>query len=415
MKEIELALTQAPLFASLPSSELAHLAATLRTVEVQPDALLFLEGERGDSFYLVVGGQVQVIKALGTAEERVVGLRGPGEFIGEMSLLNREGLRTASVRAVTDVRALEMTRDNFDALLHRRPMLAYEMVRVLSRRLQNSHDAAIRDMQDKNRQLTQAYEELKAAQAQIVEKEKLERELQVAHKIQMSLLPRHLPQWAGFDFGASIAPMTAVGGDFFDFIALDENRLGIAVGDVSGHGVPAALFMALTVTLLRAEACRDCSPGEALRSVNRQILRFNDEGMFVTILYGVLDLAAQRFTYVRAGHEPIVLCDKLGQVVYLPLPRGQILGLFDDLTLEEQTVAVSPGNTLLLYTDGVVEARDPHNNMFGEETLLAAVCATQSSQQSAQAICDQMLKEVSAFSSGLAPSDDITLVCVKAM
>ena len=412
MKEIELVLAQVPLFSSLPGSELARLAATLRTVEVQPGTVLFREGEHDDYFYVVISGQVEVIEAMETADERWVGVRGQGEFIGEMGLLNRDGLRTASVRASTEARLVEMTRDEFDALLHRQPTLAYEMVRVLSQRLQSSHDRTIRDLQEKNRQLTKAYEELKSAQTQIVEKEKLDRELQVAHKIQRSLLPRKLPELAGFDFGACIVPMTAIGGDFFDFIALDENRLGIAVGDVSGHGVPAALFMALTVTLLRAEACHDCSPGEVLRSVNRQIRRLNDEGMFVTLLYGVLDLASQSFTYVRAGHEPIVLCGTQGELMAPRLAGGQILGLFNDPVLEEQTVTLAPGNTLLLYTDGVVEARDPRGNMFGEENLLATVCAN--CQRSAQAVCDQMLEEVAAFSGGLAQNDDITLVCVKA-
>ena len=412
MNENELVLSQVPLFASLPHPELEHLAATLRVVEFAPGTLLFREGDHGDHFYIISTGQVEVIKSLGTAGERLIGVRGPGEYFGEMSLFNRNELRTASVRAQGPARLLEMTRADFDALLHRQPTLAYNMVQVLSRRLQASHDNAIRDLQEKNRQLTQAYEELKAAQAQIIEKEQMERELQVAHNIQMSILPRKLPVLAGFGFGMRIVPMTAVGGDFYDFIPLGDDTLGIAVGDVSGHGVPAALFMALTVTLLRAEACRDCSPEQVLRGVNRQLLNLNDEGMFVTVLYGVLDRATGEFTYVRAGHELPILYTADGTLVEPALGRGPFLGLFSDPPFSEQTVTLAYGDTLLLHTDGVTEAMDTRGELFGEERLQAAVQAFR--HHAAQEVCEEILGQVTLHSGSVAQHDDITLVCVQA-
>jgi serine phosphatase RsbU (regulator of sigma subunit) len=414
LREIELVLAQVPLFASLPHGELEYLATALRPVKVEPGALLFREGEYGDHFYVILAGQLQVIKALGTPEEVVVGVRGPGEFIGEMSLLNREGLRTASVRALSHSRLLEMTRADFDALLQRQPGMAYEMVQVLSARLKSAQDDIVRDLQDKNRQLVQAFEELKGAQAQIIEKEKLERELEVAHNIQVSLLPRWLPQVAGFDFGAQIVPMSAVGGDFYDFIPLDHQMLGIAIGDVSGHGVPAALFMALTVTLLRAEACRTCSPAEVLRGVNRQLLNLNNEGMFVTLLYGVLNCATHEFTFARAGHEPPILCSADGEWLDTDadLACGQLLGLFDDLLLCEQTWTLPSGSTLLLYTDGVTETMNSQSELFGGERLQAAVCAHRNSN--AQAVCERIWKLVTAHRGDAAQRDDITMVCAQA-
>ena len=165
MNEIQLVLSQVPLFASLPLGELEHLAATLRAIEIAPGTLLFHESDCGDHCYVILAGQLQVIKSLGTADERLVGVRRPGEFIGEMSLMNLDGLRTASVRAPGHARLLEMTRGDFDALLRRQPMLAYEMVRVLNERLDASHNEVLRDLQEKNRQLMQAYEELKAKAA----------------------------------------------------------------------------------------------------------------------------------------------------------------------------------------------------------------------------------------------------------
>ena len=179
-----------------------------------------------DQFYIVLDGQVEIIKALGTGEERTLGLRGPGSFLGEMSLLSAEQRYTASVRACTDLQLLEMTRSDFDALLHRQPSLAYNLLTVMSARLNESENHTIRDLQEKNRQLAQAYEELKAAQAQLIEKEKLEAELKIARDLQRNILPRIKLRISGLDFGMVIEPMTSVGGDFFDFIELDRGSRG---------------------------------------------------------------------------------------------------------------------------------------------------------------------------------------------
>ena len=403
---------EVPLFASLPQNELDYLASTLRVLELAPGTILFREGDCGEHFYVISAGWMEVVKALGTPEERLLGVWGPGEFISEMSLMSLDALRTASVRAASPARLLELTRRDFEMLLGRQPALAYEMVQVLSARLADSHDAAIRDLQDKNRQLSRAYRELEAAQAQIIEKGKMERELQVAHNIQMGILPRRLPESADFDLGALVAPMRAIGGDFYDFIPLSHNRLGIAIGDVCGHGVPAALLMALTVTLLRAEACRDCSPRDVLRGVNRQLLQLTSEGMFVTVLYGVLDSATREFEYVRAGHEPLMVCSANGEVHEPPFQRSQPLGIWDAPSLPEQTVELAPGCALLLYTDGITEARGAQDVMFGEGRLKAAFGAHNG--HPAQVICDHLLEQVTAFAGGWAPGDDIALACVRA-
>ena len=153
---------------------------------------------------------------------------------------------------------------------------------------------------------------LKAAQAQIIEKEKLEQELRTARRIQQSILPMELPRLPGYDFGATILSARTVGGDLYDFIPLGEGRLGIAVGDVSDKSVPAAIFMALTRSLLRAEATRSVvrppSPRQALQRVNKLLLDMNDAGMFVTLLYGILDGPRRTFSYPRAGHElPLIV------------------------------------------------------------------------------------------------------------
>lgn len=400
-----------PLFASLPPSEISHLLKTLRRVEVPSDTLLFSEGDHGDRFYIIVEGQLDVIKALDTEEERLLSTRGPGSYLGEMSFLVPNGLRTASVRTRTPVQLLEMTRDDFDRLLHRWPTLAYEMAQSLSRRLCNSDNAAIRDLQEKNRQLAEAYANLQAAQAQIIEKERMERELQVAWEIQQSILPRFLPTLPGFDFGARIVPSRVVGGDFFDFIPLDKNNLGIAVGDVSDKGVPAAIFMAMTRSLVRAEAKRAKSPQEALRGVNEHLVGMNDAGMFVTVLYGVLNKETCTFDYARAGHTLPILCVEGGEAYTPAFAAGQPLGIFPDPALDVQKIVLSRGGVLLLYTDGMTDAVDSAGEFFGQKRLqktLVACCNT-----SAQKVCDRMVQAVSDYQKGVPPYDDVALVAVK--
>jgi len=403
-----------PLFASLRGTETQFLAEILRGVEISAGALLFREGDPGASFDILVDGQVEVIKALGTPDERLLAVRGPGDFFGEMSLLDPDGLRTASVLARTPVRLLEMARTDFDAVIQHRPALAYEIMRVLSLRLRESDNATIADLHEKNRELSQAYADLKAAQELIIEKEKLEQELKTAHRIQQSILPRELPRLPGYDFGALIVPARSVGGDLYDFIPLAKGRLGVAVGDVSDKGVPAAIFMALTRSLLRAEATRVASPRRALERVNQLLLDMNDEGMFVTLLYGILDAQQGTFAYARAGHELPLLFDPDGSARLVEQGQGAPLGLFDNVTLDEQVVAVSQGSTFLLYTDGATDITGPEGVLFGPDRLRVLAQAALSGQ-TAQAFCDEIWHGLTTYQGASSQDDDVALVAIRAV
>jgi sigma-B regulation protein RsbU (phosphoserine phosphatase) len=406
-------LMQVPLFASLPRSEIEHLAATLQPRAYPPGAILLREGQVDDYFCIILQGQVEVIKALNTSDERQLAVCQPGAVLGEMSLFTEDGSHTASVRAQTPVQLLEMTRTNLEALLHRQPGMVYNMVRLLSRRLAESEHVTLLDLREKNRQLTQAYQELQAAQAQIVEKERLERELEIARNIQRSVLPQVLPQPPGYDMGALMVPARAVGGDFYDVIPLGEWRWAILVGDVCDKGVPAALFMTLSYSLLRAEAGRHASPGETLRSVNRHLMGINTSQMFVTLLYGVLDCAAGRLSYARAGHPQPLLLDGSGQVVQLPRAPGQMLGWFDDPLLDEQSFDFPPGGLLLVFSDGLSEATDAQGVELDTERvgqLLSAYGAA-----TAQQVCDRLWEEAQAWTGEAGPQDDFTLLAIRAM
>jgi sigma-B regulation protein RsbU (phosphoserine phosphatase) len=408
-----------PLFAAIPPDELAQLSNELQQVTYPAGAILMREGERGDGVYIVLSGLFEIVKELGTPDEHLFGRRGAGEFVGEMGLLNQDGLRTASVRAASDAQVIRLTRADFDRLLQRYPMIAYDMLRVLSTRLRDSNDAVIHDLQEKNRQLqaqnqqlAQAYADLEAAQAQLVEKEALEHELRLAREIQERILPRRLPTPPGFDLGARMVAAREVGGDFFDVFPLGSDALGLVVGDACGKGMPAALFMALTRSLLRAEAARAASPEVALRETNQHLAEISTAGMFITILYGVLSYSTGEFIYARAGHELPLIWDASG----LPLARvranGQPLGLLPDPAIDVQTLRLPPGGTLLLFSDGVTEATNAQGGFFGLDSVQATVQAYPG--MPAQQLCDQLVDTLTAYRGTAPQADDITLLAVRA-
>ena len=302
-------LSSIPIFSSLPADQIEDLELTLPSLEFAAGKILLQEGHRDNKFYILLEGTVEVIKSLGSEEERIVGVREAGCLLGEMSLFSRDGCHTASVRSLTPLWLLKVTHTELDNLLLRHPKLSYEIIRLFSTRLEESENITILDLKEKNRRLLQAYEELKAAQEQIIEKERLERELEISGEIQQSILPEKLPSIPGFEFGALMIPARRVGGDFYTFFKMGKNRLGIVVGDVSDKGVPAALYMALSYSLIRAEAIRTESPVQALRKVNHHLLQMNTSYMFVTLVYGILDFSSGDFHFARAAHPSPFLLD----------------------------------------------------------------------------------------------------------
>jgi sigma-B regulation protein RsbU (phosphoserine phosphatase) len=252
---------------------------------------------------------------------------------------------------------------------------------------------------------------LEAAQAELAKKERLEHELELARQVQQSMLPHAFPRVPGCVFVARSEPARQVGGDFFDVIALPDGRVGLVIADVSDKGMPAALYMALTRSLLRAEAQRIASPAAALRQLNRLLLELGSQGMFVTLFYGLLEPASRQFTYARAGHNrPLLL--RGGRVSELG-GQGMPLGTFPDdmLVLTEEQMALTPGDRLLLYTDGITDAISPDERFFGIEGLLALLpCCV---ALSAEAILQQTFTAVSDFRGAAEPFDDMALLMLE--
>jgi sigma-B regulation protein RsbU (phosphoserine phosphatase) len=379
--------------------------------QFEPGEVLLRQDEQGNRYFVILDGEVEIVKAHGTSDERILGVRSQGAFLGEMSLFVKDGRHTASVIARTPLKTLEMSHADLDALLHRYPAFAYEIIRTLSRRLDESEDQTIRDLREKNRALEAALRDLRAAQAGLVEKERLEKELEVARDIQRSILPAELPRSGLAEFGARLESMAAVGGDFYEVMPLDDQRVAIVVGDVSGHGVPAALLMAQTATLIRVIGERHVSPIEALRIVNSYLLRANESGMFVTLLFGIYDASRAELIYARAGHElPLIFHPRIDEIAP-DRTIGQPLGLFEDVQIDEQKVALESGSLVVLYTDGVTESLDPGGRLFGQDRLYETVAAMASNEP--QLICDEVFERLAQFREGGPVIDDVTILAAR--
>ena len=242
-------------------------------------------------------------------------------------------------------------------------------------------------------------------------KERIESELKIAHEIQMSMVPKTFPPFPDrreFDIYATLVPAREVGGDFYDFFFIDDQRLCFAIGDVSGKGVPASLFMALTKTMFRATGGRqNATPEIILSRLNGEICRDNESCMFVTVFCCVLDARTGQVEYSNGGHNlPYVLSN--GAVMALPKTGGMALGVTEAADFHAGQLLLKPGDQLILYTDGVTEAMDQNDKLFSEsrlETTLQGVNGLSSKE-----VTERVVKEVQRFSTGAPQSDDITLL-----
>jgi serine phosphatase RsbU (regulator of sigma subunit) len=267
--------------------------------------------------------------------------------------------------------------------------------------------------------------QLEAAQAELVQKERLEREMELARLVQQSVLPHVFPLVPGYTFAARSQPARWVGGDFYDVLLLDADRLGLVIGDVSDKGMPAALYMAQVHSLVHAEARRQRlgsgdgpgassalpSPDAVLRTVHRLMQELGRANKFITVFYGVVDTVHRRLTYVRAGHElPILL--RGGEVLQLG-GDGLPLGFpdMDELYLSLETVDLQPGDRLVLYTDGLTDAISADGRPFGRERLIAYLRSRAGA--AAADLCDGIFSELAAHQGAAAQFDDMSMLAVE--
>lgn len=246
------------------------------------------------------------------------------------------------------------------------------------------------------------------------QKELIEGELTVAREIQMSIVPKIFPPFPGrpeFDIFAVLQPAKEVGGDLYDFFLLDEDHLCFTIGDVSGKGVPASLFMAVTKTLIKAKSDIELGPNEILYAVNNELCEDNDSGMFVTEFLGILTISTGDIVYSVGGHNLPYILRKDGSLTMLPRMTGMALGVMEDIPYACANVQLDPGDSLVMYTDGVTESMNETGEFFGEarlEVILKGLTGKTAREQ-----VDFILKSTCQFVKDAMQSDDITIVALK--
>ena len=245
--------------------------------------------------------------------------------------------------------------------------------------------------------------------------ESLKGDLAIAREIQQAILPRAFPPFPEdsdkLDIAASMTPAKDVGGDFYDFFRIDENRIGFLIADVSGKGIPAAIFMAVSRTLIRATGVRGGSPAECLAYSNKLLADESVDCMFVTVFYGIMNLKTGEVSYCNAGHNPPYILKRNGKVEALPLSQDTMVGVFDGLVYHDVSLQLDHGDALVLYTDGVTEAMNPKNEEFGEQRLEETL--EEVTLHNCQKMVEAIKSDVAAYAGDAEQSDDITILALR--
>ncbi len=241
----------------------------------------------------------------------------------------------------------------------------------------------------------------------------LNRELEVANRVQQEIIPKKFPAFpehGEFSLYASMHSASSVGGDFYDFFKISDHALGVAVADVSGKGVPAALIMTASRSLLKSHAMQERSPADCLTRVNRSLCAENLSSMFVSLFYGVLDFREGRFTYSSAGHNPPYRIQG-NSIEHLEPVKGTVLGVDADLKYRENTVTLQPGERLLIYTDGIVEAFNTEREEFSDARLQRLL--TEHHPPTVENLVSRVMEEVRRYSGDMVQSDDMTVLALE--
>ena len=398
-------------FAGLEKETLDAIRDVAERRDYPPKTTLCHQGEIEHTFYVVVKGNVAISQVMEDGNERILGMIGPNGYFGEMGLID-DAPRMANCITLTPTTVLEVTEELFDKFVEASPVLAYAILQRILSNARQIDKMNIDELRNKNEALEKAYKDLKEAQAKIIEKERLERELELASDVQRSLLPGDLPQFDDYQFAAYLEPARQVGGDFYDVMELDEEHIGVLIADVADKGFHAALFMAVTRTLFLQAGQRSLSPAEVATAVHQGMLDVaTTDDTFLTAFYGVLHRPSGKLTYVRAAQDrPLHVRP---DVPVQPLMgNGRFLGMMEGLVLKEFDIQLQSGDRLVMFSDGVVDAVNPQGDRYGGERLETAV--QQGVHLNATQLVKHIVDDVDRFQQEAAPFDDLTLLILEA-
>jgi len=322
--------------------------AFMRREQFKKGEYLFKAGEPAEKLFLIARGLIRLPELDRSIQ--------PGQVLGEVGIFSPNRTRSASALAEEDVETYTMGREEVCQLMSRDPSLATSLIEVVLKRM------------------------LGQLKGEIEARERINAELRIARSIQASMLPRVFPPFPGrkeFELYAMMEPANEVGGDFYDFFLIQDHKLCVLVGDVSGKGVAAALLMALSKTLLRSEAVQGFSPSEVVARVNNALCAENHECMFLTTFCLILDTRTGEAQYCSAGHNPPLFRSKMGNLQFLEAEPGLLVGYEEGFHWQSRALHFKPGDILFLYTDGVTEAENSGREAFSEERFRAAIATLQ--------------------------------------
>ena len=380
------------MFSAISYDVVEAVLADCITRDVAAGTVLLVPGQANDSIHLLVSGRLRI--HLDSAESNDFIPIEDGGCFGELSIIDGRPV-SAFVVADIDSRVLTIHANVFWDRLIPHPGVARNLLAVLSDRMRANGEIILERMKDR------------------LALEHLQKELSIARNIQVSMLPdgaRLFPDRAEVKAHAIMEPAKDVGGDLFDAFFVAPDRLFVAIGDVSGKGMPAALFMARTITLMRMEALHQRSPQNILEAVNRALCEGNDAGMFVTLFCGMLDTGTGHFSYANAGHNPPLLLGLQGELDFLQVRKGLVAGIMEMARYAVDTIRLEPGQSLLLYTDGVTEANNVQDELYSEERLLATV--RDADWRHPQSLVGKVRASIEAFAQNAPQADDITMLAL---
>ena len=343
---------------------------------------LFKRGDKADRMFYLHRGAVRLPEIKKTVSA--------GQLIGEFGLFSPRSERTASAICEEDLEAYSIGRQEVLEFLREDPSLAIDMMQLTFKRL------------------------LENERAEVEARERLESELRIAREIQMSMLPQQLPAavlHGEVAIGATIQPAKEVGGDFYDYFMIGSDKLCVLIGDASGKGVPAALFVAVGKSLLKAEAIRGSRPHEIVTRVNRLLCEDNSLCMFITLLCLTLNTRTGEGECCGAGHEHPFLCKPDGVVEKLQLPAGKAVGVMADARYQSRKIRLKAGETLFAFTDGVTEAINSQQQCFAHSRLVQSLASRNGKDLSK--LLEGVNTDIEVYRESEPQSDDITLAALK--
>ena len=382
-----------PLLRNLASEAVEQVLRDSDVVLLAAGTPLLKPGDVNSSVYILLGGEVAVFLDADPDSGSAIRLT-PGDCIGELSAI--DGLPvSALVVALTDARVLLLSKEVFWNELMALPGVAANLMVTLAQRMRRTNEITL------------------AAQREQLQLVQLKKELDVARRLQLSMLPLERPLFPGrpeIEVCGFMEPTDAIGGDLFDAFFVDDRHLFFCIGDVSGHGIASALFMARAIGLMRVFAMATLRPDELLASLNERLCAGNDTNIFVTLFCGFLDVVGRRLVYSNGGHcAPLLV--RGGTARFLPIPDGVLIGALEQMRYSAMELRLDPGDTLLCFTDGVTEAHDPLGAEFSDERCRELL--EQGHQAELPELLDFMRERVGNFTGTLALEDDCTMLALR--